>query len=127
LCSTGSGDVQIKVNDKINCILNVLHEPNLSTNLLSASGLVTKGFVVVFNSTGCQLFWDDDYAASGMVVATASNYQGLYKLDMEQQSHVATQPVATAVKTLAHLWHHRLGHLCHYGMNLLRRGLEKGV
>jgi hypothetical protein len=82
--------VQVKVNDKINCISNVLHEPNLSTNLLSASGLVAKGFVIVFNSTGCQLFRDDDYAASGMVVATASNYQGLYKLDMEQQSHVVT-------------------------------------
>jgi hypothetical protein len=129
LCSTGSGDVQVKVNDKINCISNVLHVPNLSTNLLSSSGLVAKGFVVVFNSTGCQLFWNDDYAASGMVVATAFNHQGLYMLDMEQQSHAVTaiQPAAMAVKTPADLWHHRLGHLCHYEMNLLRRGLAEGV
>jgi transposase InsO family protein len=75
------------------------------------------------------LFWDDDYAASGMVVATASNHQSLYNLDMEQRSHVITaiQPVAMAVKTPADLWHHRLGYLCHYGMNLLRRGLAEGV
>jgi hypothetical protein len=118
LCSTGSDDVQVKVNDKINCISNILHVPNVSTNLLSVSGLV-----VVFNSTGCHLFRDDDYATSGMVVATASNHQGLNNMDMEQRSHVITaiQPVAMAVKTQADLWHHRFGHLCHYGMNLLRR------
>jgi hypothetical protein len=120
--------VQAKVSDNINCICNVLHVSNLSTNLLSVSSLVARGSVIVFSSTGCQLFRDDDYAASGMVVAIATSRQGLYKLDMEQQSHAMTaiQPVAMAVKTPADLWLHQLGHLC-YRLNLLRRGLAEGV
>ena len=66
-----------------NTVLNVLHVPNLSTNLLSVSTLAEKGCMVLFDKNQCRIFLNSDVKTFRVPTATASNENGLYKLELE--------------------------------------------
>lgn len=87
----GQVDVVLKDQSKHNTILNVLHVPNLSTNLLSVSYLAEKGCMVLFDKNQCTIFPNSDVKAFRVSTATASNENGLYKLELESAYvHLAT-------------------------------------
>ena len=55
---------------------DVLHVPDLHSNLLSVSKLISKGLKVHFNSLGCVM-----RASNGEMLAVASLESNLYQLD----------------------------------------------
>lgn len=92
--------------------------PLLSTNILSVSTMVKRGIKVIFSEDGCKIYHKCDCQIKGDVKATASNVDGIYKLDLlSKKACVAVQ------KSTRRLWHRRLGHLNRTGMRLLKTGL----
>lgn len=99
-----TGDVQITTKTRA-CeyditVENVLCVPKLTTNLLSVSQLISKGNKVSFNNHGCEIF-----NQAGVLVATASLLNGVYKLNMSESCSSA------AVMISSEVWHRRLGHV----------------
>ncbi|CAG9787134.1 unnamed protein product [Diatraea saccharalis] len=110
LSVSGVGNILTKLNGDDVTFTGVKLVPDLCANLLSVSKVVEKGNVVVFGSTGCNIYNDQDCCISGTSVATASKVAGIYKLDScvpIVDSALAVQVEKTAVK----LWHRRLGHV----------------
>lgn len=79
---------------------DVLCVPSLTTNLLSVSQLIKKGNRVDFTKKDCKI-----YNRSGQLVAMAALTNGVYKLNMPEN----TTNVAMAVS--AETWHRRLAHV----------------
>lgn len=80
----------------------VYYVPELESNLISVSRLVSKGAEVIFSaSSGCII------KSRGMIAAVARKSCGLYylKIAKEQGMHVTEHP-----KDCVHVWHRRLGH-----------------
>lgn len=134
LMSQGSGvcNVVLKGEVKKTNISDVLYVPNLAVNLLSVSQLVSKNFTVLFDAKGCKIFHAEDFHAEGDVMATASNVNGLYKLDVDRKNNVKVErePIHTAHVAAGSdmdVWHKRLGHLNFESMKLLRDGMASGV
>lgn len=76
LYTAGRGSVQVTMkNGIIKTISNVYYVPNLTTNLLSVSAIIKKGFKVVFSSSNCQIY------DGKVIIATATLYDGIYQLD----------------------------------------------
>lgn len=144
--AAGAGDVSVKLKSsgELKVINEVSYVPGLSDNLLSVSAMCTKGMVALFSDTGCKMFRKEGFEYDGKVVATATNHDGLYKLDLsndevndpevaEQQVSVPeiTQQTVFSVNhnkiNLQELWHKRLGHLNGRSMNLLKNGMVVGV
>lgn len=77
--------------------------------------MVKRGIKVIFSEDGCKIYHKCDCQIKGDVKATASNVNGIYKLDL------LSKKVCVAVQK--RLWHRRLGHLNRTGMRLLKNGL----
>ncbi|KAG8233931.1 hypothetical protein J437_LFUL005137 [Ladona fulva] len=109
LMAEGIGDVAIRLSDgdyDITTISNVMYVPNLRVNLLSVSMLVSRGYVVVFDSNGCKIFHQEDVNVEGETDIVASNFGGIFRLNVvEETANVASD------KDSFRLWHKRLGHL----------------
>lgn len=119
----GTGTVQLNVSNSVHSISNVLFVPKLAANLLSVSSLVQKGFVVIFSPKGATILLRQECKVSGITVATASNKQGMYKLDIsENQAQLITDRKLPAV-----LWHRRLGHINVKAMNILKKYSTSGI
>lgn len=75
----GCGDVKITTvvgaNEHENTVMGVLYVPNLATNLLSISQLISKGNTVTFDEKHCYI-----YNQRRELVATADLVGGVYKL-----------------------------------------------
>jgi transposase InsO family protein len=114
--SDGSGTAVLPLSNGDTCTLsNVLHVPNIASNLLSVSNLVREGHVIVFSQRGATVLRRENCKVSGQVVATASNYKNLYKLDLANIANLTNQCLPTAL-----LWHRRLGHLNVKAVNILK-------
>ncbi|KZV89461.1 hypothetical protein EXIGLDRAFT_585346, partial [Exidia glandulosa HHB12029] len=76
---------------------DVLHVPSAPNNLLSLSRFDSGGRKVEFSGGQCRL-----YASDGQLLATASKFGNLYKLN----TCVADSPVATVLQVTpeAHSW-----------------------
>lgn len=81
-------------------LLQMLHVPELSFNLVSVSKVSECSRVVRFVETGCQIV--DSY---GKVLATASKCGSLFLLDCR------TSEQMNVAKVLMDVWHRRYGHL----------------
>lgn len=108
-----SGDIDIttSVNQKyFNITVNdVLCVPNLSTNLLSVSELISRGNRVSFSNYGCSIYTRDN-----KLVATADLINGVYKLNLK-----AEQCMLTTCDS-SELWHRRLGHINSQDLNKMK-------
>lgn len=99
-----SGDVKITTVTE-NCEYDIMVEevfcvPSLTTNLLSVSQLIRKGNSVSFHDDGCAV-----YNKKNELVATASLINGVYKVNLSNQVHLAASVVSGVT------WHRRLGHI----------------
>lgn len=113
--SEGKGTVSVNFSDKFKQIPDVLYVPDLATNLISVHSLVQEGLVVIFSPIGASILLKDDCKVTGSVVATASNHNGMYRLDLAEHKAACTQ-----VRESALLWHRRLGHLHPRALNILK-------
>lgn len=122
VCGTGNARVTLKLSGAEKTISEVKYVPNLTANLLSVNSLVSKGYCVHFDPHGCKILDQEECYIKGEPIATATNIDGLFKLDtLVEQVNVA-QGINSQM-----LWHQRLGHLNHYSMSLLKNGLATGM
>lgn len=142
LQTAGRGNVQVCLNNCVRTIGNVYYVPNLSTNLLSVSTLVGKGYKVSFSKSKCVIFDNDT------IVATATLRNGVYQLDtmgrppckevvvMSEvvdsvnngtESEVLSSADGKATVASQDVWHRRLGHLNSRSMALLKQGMVTGI
>lgn len=130
--TAGCGNVQVSFEDSpLTAISNVTYVPNLSTNLLSVSAVVNKGFAVIFRARGCEIF-PEDALYKGKPVASAKCINGLYRLNLRgsaamQSVTKVAEPQALNALVSPDIWHRRLGHLPRYGMDLLNKGMATGI
>lgn len=141
--SVGIGNVSINTTQGvINNISDVVLVPELKTNLISVKKAVEKGYCVVFDKTGCNLYNSDQFSFKGESILHGSERGGLYTLDCTVNKTVAfnvhsdSDPIDLNDKLndedtrLLHsfqLWHKRMGHLCSYDMNQLKNGRADGI
>ncbi|KAG8239599.1 hypothetical protein J437_LFUL018311 [Ladona fulva] len=81
--TAGHCNVLVNLEGDDKGISDVLYVPDLSTNLLSVSKLVSKGINVIFNEKGCELCLREKFEVNGEVVATADCMNSMYKLNLE--------------------------------------------
>lgn len=118
--STGQVNVQIVCKDEVKQITvnNVLHVPDLSVNLLSISQIVSKGYTVVFDKSGCEVLDEN-----GEVIATGEHINNMFKLHIprtsEKQCCVGT--------VTSDIWHQRLAHLNTIDLSKLKNHLATGI
>jgi hypothetical protein len=129
LHSNCTGRVLLASNINLN---NVLHVPDLSSNLLSVSQITDKGYTVVFTKDHCKVF--DDIKFTGNQVLIASKDNGLYRykaqvrhiLEEEHSNLLQTRQETANAHTVSaipmDIWHKRLGHLSESGMRILGDG-----
>ena len=67
-------------NDNVD-VQDVLHVPGISTNLIAVGQLIDRGLQVKFIQTGCQI-----PEGSGILMATATKFSKVFKLDCQQIS-----------------------------------------
>lgn len=115
----GCGDVQITtvVGDTEHeiSVNGVLYVPNLATNLLSVSQLLTKGNKVIFDDKHCSI-----YNQKSELVATADLIGGVYKLRIKQVDCLLTSVSGS-------VWHRRFGHINSKDLNVMRDGAVQGI
>lgn len=105
-------------NFRHNCEYDVVVEsalrvPSLTTNILSASQLISKRNRVQFTNSGC-----DIYNRSGESVGTVSLLNGVYKLRMPEALMVA-------VVDSSDIWYHRLSHVDSKYLNRMQNAGEE--
>lgn len=111
-CAEIHGDrTEVRIHD-------VLCVPKLLTNLLSVSELTKKGKIVTFSSTGCVIT-----DSEGIVLATASLIDGLYRLNGMHGTALA----AIGSNDSLELWHRRLAHLNHSDLMKMKNGAVTGI
>jgi len=140
----GHGNYKIPHTDLI--LGDAYYAPSLHTNLISVSKMVNNGHSVTFNAKGCII-----RSAEGKLLATATQRDGLYSLDIPAPSSaskvtptrnasppavvptsrthaVQPQPRVNAVaSSTEEVWHNRLAHLNHRSMKRLKDGLATGI
>lgn len=137
LCSQGSGNIETNLaNLKDHClekcvISNVMYAPNAAANLLSVSQLTSKGFTVIFNSEGVEVYQKDNFFIDGKVFFTGKNVGGIYKLDNCFNKKVSAVPNQSAVMSVSkkasfNIWHKRLGHVSSKSIDMLKN-LATGI
>lgn len=120
--ATGRGTVHVEMklpnNKTKRCkLLDVLHVPKLSYNLLSVSKAAEAGKITEFNQDGCQIF-----GATKKLIAVATRVGSLYYLDCKSRKEQANP---AKEETKENIWHRRFGHL---GIqNLLRLARDRLV
>jgi hypothetical protein len=74
----------VKVNLKNNVqktISEVMFVPGIAANLLSVNKITKRGYILLFDDKQCQAFGKSDVKIIGSCKFTASNVDGVYKLD----------------------------------------------
>ena len=103
----GKGSVKLRVQvgrgKQRNATVNdVLHVPNLNSNLFSVKAATQGGFVIQFGHT--RRWLKDKY---GIVHAMGTIKNKLYYLDLADSVHQACTAKTDSI------WHKRLAHVCH--------------
>lgn len=118
LNATGRGTVSLKMKLP-NCktkeckLLDVLHVPKMSYNLLSVSKAAEAGKTTEFNRAGCQIF-----GASKKLIGSATRAGSLYFLDCDRCNEQANPVIE---ETKENIWHRRFGHLGLHNLQRLTR------
>ena len=111
----GTVSLKMKLSDSSTrkCkLLDVLHVPGLSYNLLSVSKAAENGKVTKFNEDGCKILNSDN-----KLIAKANKVGSLYYLDCE----VDEQATVARNESKESLWHRRYGHLGTQSLRKLAR------
>lgn len=118
-CS-GNVDFTVSLNGKCSTvnIQNVLCIPKLTANLLSVSELTAKAKTVIFTSKGCEI----RDTSTGKLLATATEVNGLYKLDGECVMAFAAMESATM-----DIWHRRMAHVNSSDLIRMKNGGVVGI
>lgn len=109
LFPSGANPIEVK---------DVLYVPNLSTNLLSVSQIVEKGFRMTFGQSGCTV-----YDRKGRIRGIGERVGNLFRL--KQRGTEAEQSLACKSVPLE-TWHKRMGHLGYDNLMKLPK-ITKGV
>lgn len=115
--SVGNVHLTTLVNDIEHDVVvkNVLHVPELTTNLLSVSQLIKQGNKVVFNESCCKI-----YNRVGTLVAKAVLTDNVYKLVFKKTV------CALKVSVTPDVWHRRFGHLNYKDLKVMSEGIVNG-
>ncbi|XP_058757455.1 uncharacterized protein LOC131630718 [Vicia villosa] len=92
---------------------NVLHIPNFHVNLLLIAKLVHQNNChVQFTNDSCKILQNH----SLVMIGTAKLQRGLYVLDSSPHPHACHSSAQNSTQNNANLWHLRLGHISHIGL-----------
>lgn len=72
---------------------NVLHVPNISSNLISVSAIAAKGYKVTFSKTICEVYNPED----NLVISGTLSKNNVYKLNLKSVNQDVTK--ATCAET----------------------------
>lgn len=106
--TTTAGDIDYDITvEDVYCV------PSLATNLLSVSQLIRKGNKVSFSDSSCSI-----YNKNNELVATALLENGVYKVNLQNQEHLAASVVSGVT------WHRRLGHINKDYLNQMKTAVQ---
>ena len=112
-------NMDINGKESITRMDEVLYVPNLHGNLLSVSRLVSRGYIVIFDSSGCRIMNSDEKIAA--VAIKEKNLYHLLGTVQERSDHTyLTKLSQNDIST----WHQRLGHL---GVEYIRQMITKDM
>ncbi|KAH9299655.1 hypothetical protein KI387_031337, partial [Taxus chinensis] len=113
-CSiVGKGSVQVKMQNGNTWLLkDVRHVPTLRRNLISVGRLGSDGCTVIFTADSWKV------TKGALVVARGKKVGTLY---LTTDSTNDFNLVASDADTT--LWHYRLGHMSHKGMDIIKKNL----
>lgn len=111
LPGVGTGDINLEAYDgkefsKI-VLQNVLHVPELRTNLFSVTQILDKGYFLTSDANKSEFKTED-----GKIVALARRKGNLFQMDFrwEEVQKPTQEPVSCNVALSLRLWHERLAH-----------------
>jgi hypothetical protein len=119
------GNVKVTLTDSSKMKINdVVHIPNLSTNLISVSKTAQKGLIWVFKADGAHMYSERNFHVKGEIIASAKQVDGLYRLDLQEDygDKPKKKHQEQVNLTVWDTWHKRLGHLGQANMELLKSG-----
>jgi hypothetical protein len=115
----GKGTIAITSYTGTKTLTDVLYVPEINQNLLSVGQLLEKGFKVIFEDKNCII---KDPAGQEMFKVKMKSKSFSFDPMKKEQSAF---PVTTSTTDL---WHKRLGHFHHSGMDyMLKKQLVRGV
>jgi hypothetical protein len=107
---------------------------------LSVNKITKRGYILLFDDKQCQAFGKSDVKIIGSCKFTASNVDGVYKLDqnvgsssvaVEESAAIASKHEGLVAMILTavtqEVWYKRVGHLSLRGMLMLRDNIAYGV
>jgi hypothetical protein len=120
----GKGSITVQLpNGQIRSINEVLHVPDLRTNLISVGKVTDSGYDIAFNSNECVI-----RDLSREVICTGQRQKNLYKLDIVSKSYGNAMTVKTRseiikspnqAKSDINIWHCRMGHIGEQHLKLM--------
>lgn len=110
-CTTFINNTEVKIS-----MSDVLHTPNLRSNLISISKLVSKGVQVRFEGN------DALVTSGGKVIMIGTKCDGLYTTDLAIRIPTALISQVKRKAVTFDVWHRRLGHV---GADIIRRMVAK--
>jgi hypothetical protein len=114
--AVGKGDVKLEVDGVKIRLINVMHVPVASVNLVSVRKIMEAGARVEFSTGTCKIYKGDT-----LLVEAWQSKSGVYSM-RDESSGGGTAMVARAVVETAELWHQRFGHLGYSGLAQLAKG-----
>ena len=120
IVARGTAIIQPKCMEEIVTISDVKLIPGLTSNLLSVSRMVEKGYTVQFNTKGCKV-----YNPSGKLVLTGIHNNNQFKV--EQVANNMQEALSCNTAESFELWHKRMGHLGAVNLKKLAGGLATGI
>lgn len=112
----GEGEILLQYNGLTNkkkiLLQNVLHVPNITSNLISVSAITKKGGKVVFYGLKCSVYNDKGV----LILEGELSNNNIYIVKLEPgipQEHRSNSEIVLEATSPAdiHLWHRRMGHL----------------
>lgn len=114
----GTGSVKLRLNENEIEVKEVLHVPNLTTNLLSVAKIVQNGNTVIFDKSGCKILNN-----RSELIAESKPSAGVYKFSSKIEScFLASAPSSKLVT-----WHRRLGHINYVDLCKMKNGAVDGI
>src|SRR5579871_1389668 len=119
---TGTVKLQVRIGQQCGniTIMNVLHTPEIDSNLLSTTVIMDKGFDIVMKDRQVKIFKDDK------IIATTIRDGNIFRLNLNKTSMNSVNLSSNDDNNLQ-LWYHRLGHLGIKNIRLLSDGMAIGI
>src|SRR5579871_60122 len=118
----GTVELQVKIGQQCGniTITNVLHTPEIDSNLLSTTVIMDKGFDIVMKDGQVKIFKDNK------IIATTIRDGNIFRLNLNKTSMNSANLSSNDDNSLQ-LWHYRLGHLGVKNIRLLSDGMAIGI